>query len=115
MHKSGNRGNKSTLSCTRTRIKFTASVNPMVISNLREWARRNDLSIAEALEKAMKDLLEKDQQEKDSFIKMLEAAPEDDELFTDESRCKVQQALREEKAGETIPIEEVMKEYGIQC
>ena len=46
---------------------------------------------------------------------MLEAAPEDDEPFTDEQRRNVDQALKEEEAGETIPIEEVMKKYGIQC
>lgn len=99
----------------KTRTKFTASVNPLIISGLREWARHNDLSIAEALEKAVKDLLEKDRQEKDDFIKMLEAAPEDDEPFTEEEMRSVDQALKEEAAGETIPIEEVMKKHGIQC
>ena len=99
----------------KTRTKFTASVNPVVISGLREWARRNDLSIAEALEKAVKDLLEKDRNEKDAFIKMLEAAPEDDEPVTEEDRRCIEEGRREWAAGETIPIEEVMKKYGIQC
>jgi len=86
----------------------------VVISGLREWARRNDLSIAEALEKAVKDLLEKDRNEKDAFIKMLEAIPEDDEPVTDEDRRCIEQALKEEEAGETIPIQEVMRQHGRQ-
>jgi len=79
---------------------------------VEEWAWRHNLSFGEAIEKALRDLVKKDQEE--DFLKALEGIPEDDEPVTDEDRRCIEQAIKEHAAGETIPIEEVMREYGIQ-
>ncbi|GEM_PF-2336053 len=81
---------------------------------VEEWARHHNLSFGAAVEKAFNDLVEKDQPQETSFLKALESLPEDDEPVTDEDIRCIEQALKEEKAGETIPIEEVMKKYGRQ-
>jgi len=79
-----------------------------------EWARHHNLTLEDALEQALNGLAAKDQPQEDAFLKALESIPEDDEPTTDEDRRYIEQALKEEEAGETITIEEVMKKHGRQ-
>jgi hypothetical protein len=117
-------------------------IDLILVTQLAEWARQNDLSLTEALEEAVREFLLlrqpplsmpqqslqsfrdlinslmncaeslKKSQEEDAFLKALENIPEDDEPTTDEDRRCIEQALKEEEAGETITIEEVMKKHG---
>jgi len=97
----------------RSNTAGSPKVDMSLMMEVEEWARRHNLSFGEAIEKALKDLVKKDQEE-DAFLKALEGIPEDDEPVTDEDRRCMEQALKEHAAGETIPIEKVMREYGIQ-
>jgi len=81
---------------------------------VEEWARNHNLTFGAAVEKAFSDLVEKDQAHEDHFLKALEAIPEDDEPVTDEDRRCIEEGRKEWAAGKTIPIKEVMSEYGIQ-
>lgn len=49
----------------------------------------------------------------DPFMLTLLNAPVDDEEFSEEDRKDLEEAKKEIAEGKTIPIEDVMKEYGL--
>jgi hypothetical protein len=50
---------------------------------------------------------------RDPLIKKLLDAPYDDEPETEEERAAVAEALEDLKAGRTIPMEEIRREFGV--
>ncbi len=96
---------------TRSEMQSEAlKVDLSLVIKLEEWARRHNLSFNAAIEKAFNDLVEKGKPKEDAFLKMLEAAPEDDEPFTDEERASEEEGWRECQQGLSRPWSEVRKE-----
>lgn len=92
----------------KTRLNIT--VNTSILSNIRDWASNNNSSVTGAFEKAASEFLERELHKKDDIVKILEAAPEDDEPFTDEERASEEEGWKEYQAGKSRPWKEVRKE-----